>query len=304
MIASTDRRDVEQVDTLTGTGGDEWSGGQGPARRRLGVIGIVGVALLSLFVVVAAAAPWISPYGPTERSGVPFGRPSIDHVLGTDDVGKDLLSLLLHGTRTSLVIGVGTAMLAVGFGALIGSTAGLVRGWVDAVLMRFVDVVLALPFLPLLIVASTFAGRGVMTQVVLIAALTWARPARLLRSATLEARSRGHVEVAEGMGASRWHLLWRHLSVGAAPLIIPLFLRAAMGAILLEASLAFLGLGDPSRASWGTTLYWANVRSAFLTDAWRWWVVPPGLAIALLVVSFGLVGVALERGLNPEGRHA
>lgn len=282
---------------------------QGPptAKRRpfsgLGAIGTVGSMLLLMFVLVAITAPLISPYGPAERAGTPFDSPSDAHVLGTDDVGKDLLSLLFYGARTSLIIGIGTATLAVGFGAFIGGTAGLVRGWLDAVLMRTVDVVLALPFLPLLIVASTFAGRGVATQIALIAALTWARPARLIRSATLEARTRGHVEVAEGMGASRWRLLWRHLSVGAAPLIIPLFLRAAMGAILLEASLAFLGLGDPSRASWGTTLYWANVRSAFLTDAWRWWVLPPGLAIALLVVSFGLVGVAIERKLNPEGRH-
>ncbi len=260
---------------------------------------MVGAALLSVFVATALLAPWFAPFGPSERSGTPFDRPSGTHLLGTDDVGKDLWSLLLHGTRTSLVIGIGTALLAIGAGAAVGSTAGLVRGWVDTVLMRLVDVVLALPFLPLLIVASTFAGRSIGTQIVLIAALTWARPARLIRSATLEARTRGHVEVAEGMGATRWRLLWRHLSVGAAPLLIPLFLRAAMGAILLEASLAFLGLGDPSRASWGTTLYWANVRSAFLTDAWRWWVVPPGVAIAVLVVSFGLLGVAIERRLNP-----
>ncbi len=272
------------------------------ARRRrwpFGVVGTVGLALFTMFVVVAVTAPLIAPFGPSERPGTPFGRPDSTHLLGTDDVGKDLWSLLLWGARTSLVIGLGTAVLAVGFGAVVGAVSGSRRGWTDVVLMRFVDVMLALPFLPLLIVASTFAGRGITTQIVLIAALTWARPARLIRSAVLEARSRGHVEVAEGMGATRTRLLWRHLSVGAAPLLIPLFLRAAMGAILLEASLAFLGLGDPTRASWGTTLYWANARSAFLTDAWRWWVVPPGLAISLLVVSLGLIGVAIERRINP-----
>lgn len=272
------------------------------ARRRrwpFGVVGTVGLALFTMFVGVAVTAPLIAPFGPSERPGTPFGRPDSTHLLGTDDVGKDLWSLLLWGARTSLVIGLGTAVLAVGFGAVVGAVSGSRRGWTDVVLMRFVDVMLALPFLPLLIVASTFAGRGITTQIVLIAALTWARPARLIRSAVLEARSRGHVEVAEGMGATRTRLLWRHLSVGAAPLLIPLFLRAAMGAILLEASLAFLGLGDPTRASWGTTLYWANARSAFLTDAWRWWVVPPGLAISLLVVSLGLIGVAIERRINP-----
>ncbi len=264
----------------------------------------VGAVLLGGFVLVALLGPLLAPYGAAERPGAPFERPSAAFRLGTDDVGKDLLSLLILGTRSSLVVGLGTAAVAIAVGSLAGSVAGLRGGWVDALSMRTVDVVLALPFLPLLIVASTFSSGGLLSQILLIAALTWARPARLIRSAVLEARSRGHVEVAEGMGATRWRVLWRHLSIGAAPLLIPLFLRAAMGAILLEAALAFLGLGDPSRASWGTMLYWANVRSAVLTDAWLWWVLPPGLAIALLIVSMGLVGVAAEERLDPRRSRA
>ena len=264
----------------------------------------IGGVLLAGFVAVAVLGPVLAPYGATERPGAPFERPSTMFRLGTDDVGKDLLSQLILGTRSSLVVGVGTAALAIGFGALVGSVAGLRSGWVDGLAMRTVDVVLALPFLPLLIIASAFSGGGLVAQILLIAALTWARPARLIRSSVLEARSRGHVEVAEGMGATRWRILWRHLSIGAAPLLIPLFLRAAMSAILLEATLAFLGLGDPSRASWGTMLFWANVRSAVLTDAWLWWVVPPGLAIALLIVSMGLVGVAAEERLDPSRSRA
>jgi ABC-type dipeptide/oligopeptide/nickel transport system permease subunit len=192
------------------------------------------------------------------------------------------------------------AALSTLIGAAVGGVAGLSRGWVDTVLMRLVDVVLSLPFLPLLIVVAAFAGRGIGTQVVLIAALTWARPARIIRAAVLAARGSGHVEVAEGMGATRTRVLLRHASFTVAPLLIPVFVRAGMGAILLEASLAFFGLGDPSRASWGTTLYWANVRGAFLSDAWLWWVLPPGLAIAGLVVALGLVGVAVEERLNPS----
>ncbi|MEO1064579.1 MAG: ABC transporter permease [Actinomycetota bacterium] len=267
-------------------------------------IGITGAVVLALFAIVAAIGPWIAPYGADERVGVPFSRPSGEFWLGTDDLGHDLFSLLVLGTRSSLLVGLLTAALALAVGGLVGALAGARRGWADVIAMRTVDVVLALPFLPLLIVAATFAGRGLLIQVTLIAALTWARPARLVRSAVFEARSRGHVEVAEGMGASRWRLLWRHLSVGAAPLLVPLFVRAAMAAILLEASLAFLGLGDPGRPSWGTVLYWANVRSAFLTDAWLWWVVPPGAAIAVLVVSLGLIGVAAESRLNPEAMGA
>ena len=163
----------------------------GQRRRPHRVIGIVGGVTLGAFVVVAVIGPWIAPYTAAERPTVPFSRPSADRRLGT-------------------------AALALAIGSLVGALAGARRGWTDIVAMRTVDVVLALPFIPLLIVAATFAGRGLVTQVVLIAALTWARPARLIRSAVFEARSRGHVEVAEGMGASRWRLLWRHLSVGAA----------------------------------------------------------------------------------------
>lgn len=280
-------------------------------RRRLGRFisglgwhGVIGISVFAAFIFVALFAPWIAPFGPAERVGAPFAKPDDVLLLGADDIGKDLWSLLILGARTSIGIGLATATLSIGIGTVVGSVAGITRGWLDTVAMRVVDVVLALPFLPLLIVASTFAGRSIVAQILLIASLSWARPARLVRSAALEARSRGHVEVAEGMGASRFRLLWRHLSIGIVPILIPLFLRSAMGAILLEASLAFLGLGDPSRASWGTTLYWANVRGAFLTEAWKWWVLPPGLAISALIVSLGLLGVVAEEKLNPATRQA
>jgi ABC-type dipeptide/oligopeptide/nickel transport system permease subunit len=267
---------------------------------RLGPAGWVGAALLLGFLLVVIGGDVLAPHPAGARPGVPYARPGTGHLLGTDDVGRDLYSLLVLGARTSLAIGLGVAALSTLIGAAVGGVAGLSRGWVDTVLMRLVDVVLSLPFLPLLIVVAAFAGRGIGTQVVLIAALTWARPARIIRAAVLAARGSGHVEVAEGMGATRTRVLLRHASFTVAPLLIPVFVRAGMGAILLEASLAFLGLGDPSRASWGTTLYWANVRGAFLSDAWLWWVLPPGLAIAGLVVALGLVGVAVEERLNPS----
>lgn len=269
---------------------------------RLGAAGWVGVALLSVFAAAVVFAPLIAPFDPSERVDVPYLPPGDGFLLGTDDVGRDLFSQLVYGSRTSLAIGFGVATLALLIGATTGSVAGLSGRWIDALLMRITDVVLTLPFLPLLIVVASFIGRGVLTQIVLIAILTWARPARLVRAAVLGARSRGHVEVAEGMGARLSRVLLRHTSYAVAPLLIPTFTRAAMGAILLEASLSFLGLGNPQSASWGTMLYWANIRGAFLTDAWAWWVLPPGLAIATLVVSLGLIGIGLEERLNPELR--
>lgn len=269
------------------------------ASRRLGPAAIIGLVILTVFAVVVVAGDWLAPFGATDRVGVPYQPPDGVHRLGTDDVGRDLYSQLLLGARTSLTIGAGVAVLSIAIGTLIGGLAGLLRGVVDTLAMRTVDVVLSLPFLPLLVVAAAFLGRGLTTQILLISALTWARPARLIRAAVLAAGSRGHVQAATTLGASTWWLLTRHLSFSVAPLLLPLVVRAAMGAILLEASLSFLGLGDPQRASWGTMLYWANVRAAVLTDAWLWWVVPPGVAIATVVVGLGLIGLAGEERLNP-----
>ena len=270
------------------------------AARRLGPAAIIGLAILAVFAIVVIAGDWLAPFGATDRVGAPYQPPDGVHRLGTDDVGRDLFSQLLLGARTSLAIGAGVAVLSITVGAVIGGLAGLLRGVVDTLAMRTVDVVLSLPFLPLLVVAAAFLGRGLTTQILLISALTWARPARLIRAAVLAAGSRGHVQAATTLGASTWWLLTRHLSFSVAPLLLPLVVRAAMGAILLEASLSFLGLGDPQRASWGTMLYWANVRAAVLTDAWLWWVVPPGIAIATIVVGLGLIGLAWEERLNPS----
>lgn len=272
------------------------------ADLEIGAAGWVGLAILLAFLLVAAVGPLLTAYEPTARSGKPYVRPGSAHWLGTDDVGRDLFTGLVFGARTSLLIGAGVAFLSTAVGALVGAVAGSARGWVGHALMRLVDVVLALPFLPLVVVVAAFAGRDLWIQVVMLSAVIWARPARIIRAQTLTALRRGHVEAAEGMGASRGRVLARHVSYYVGPLLVPLFVRAAMIAILLEASLAFLGLGDPQRMSWGTTLYWANVRSAVLTDAWLWWVVPPGAAIAAIVTALGLIGMRLEEQLNPNLR--
>lgn len=273
-------------------------------RRRLGGLeigaaGWGGLAVLTAVVLMAACAPLLAPYEPLARQGTPYAAPGARHWLGTDDVGRDLLTSLLFGARTSLLIGGGVALLSTAIGAVVGTVAGMSRGWASAALMRFVDVVLSLPFLPLVVVVAAFAGRDLLILIVMLAGVIWARPARIIRAQTLTALQRGHVEAARGMGASPARMLVRHASYYVAPLLVPLFIRAAMIAILLEASLAFLGLGDPQRSSWGTTLYWANVRSAVLTDAWLWWIVPPGVAIATVVTALGLVGMRAEEQLNP-----
>src|SRR6185503_19136934 len=221
---------------------------------------------------------------------------------GANDVGQDLLSELIYGARASLLIGMAAALIATIVGTTVGLVAGFFRGITDAVLMRGVDVLLALPFLPLMIVLGVYVGPGLVTEIAVIGAVIWARTAREIRSQVLSLRERSYVAAARAMGARNGYLLTRHLAPAVAPLVIPQLVRAANIAILLEASLSFLGLGDPSAKSWGTMLYYANARSAFLMDAWLWWVLPPGLCIGAVVLGFALIGYALEERARPRLR--
>jgi ABC-type dipeptide/oligopeptide/nickel transport system permease subunit len=265
---------------------------------RASPLGLVGAALVTGFLAVAVLAPVLAPYAPADRAGAPYERPGPRHPLGTDDIGQDLFSTLLVGTRASLAVGLGVAATATAAGALVGAAAAVLRGWAGQALLRLVDLVLVLPFLPLLIVLASFLGRGLGTQVAVLAALAWARPARMVHARARSVLAADYVQAAEALGAGPRHVLVRHALPEVAPLLIPLFLRTTSTAILLESSLAFLGLGDPQRPSWGTMLYWANVRGVVLSDAWLWWVLPPGAAIAGLVVGLGLAGTALEERLD------
>jgi peptide/nickel transport system permease protein len=259
-----------------------------------------GAILLAVFGAVAVAAPVLAPYDPTARVGQPFAPPSAAHWLGTNDIGQDILSELLVGARISMGVAVLVATLATLVAVVVGMLAGWFSGRVAGALMRFVDVVMVLPFLPLmLLVAATFGG-GIGIQVLVIGLLLWARPARVLRAATLAVGSAGHIEAAVWMGAGTPYILRRHVLPRITPIIVVEFVRAAIIAILLEASLAFLGLGDPVAKSWGSMLHYAQARSAFLTGAWVNWMLPPGLCIAAVVLGFALLGFALEQGTDPR----
>ncbi|HEY3894536.1 MAG TPA: dipeptide/oligopeptide/nickel ABC transporter permease/ATP-binding protein [Pseudonocardiaceae bacterium] len=258
-----------------------------------------GGGLLALLLLTALAAPQLAPYDPDARSGAPFARPSAVHLLGTNDVGHDLLSELIYGARISLLVGVVAALAATVVGLAVGLLAGYSRGWLDPMLMRLVDVVLALPVLPLTIVIGVFLGAGLGSQILVIAAVIWAPVARELRSQVLSLRERDHIQTLRAMGAGTGYVLARHIVPAVVPLVAPQFVIATRTAILLESSLAFLGLGDVTAKSWGTMLSLAHSRSAFLTDAWLWWVIPPGLAIAVTVLAFALLGYAFEDRARP-----
>ncbi|GAA1488207.1 dipeptide/oligopeptide/nickel ABC transporter permease/ATP-binding protein [Brachybacterium sacelli] len=263
--------------------------------RTLPLTSRLGLAVVVVLCAVAILAPWLAPYDPSERVARPFAHPSLDHPLGADDAGHDLLSVLILGARPSLLVGGIAAVVATAVGSTVGLTAGYLRGVVDTVLMRVVDVVLSLPVVPLTLVIGVLAGPGLPTQIVVISLALWAPMARELRAQVLSVRERDHILALRAVGARHGYVLIRHVVPTVAVLVVPQLVLAVKSAVLLEATLAFLGLGDVSSMSWGMMLSVANSRNAFLTDAWLWWVVPPGAMIALTVLAVALASGAVER---------
>lgn len=278
--------------------------GRRTLRELLGLPGMIGVTIVGFLLAVAVFGPWLVSNDGLSPVAAPWAAPRPGLWLGGDDVGKDLFAQLVVGARASLLLGFAVGVVVTAVAALIGGVAAVGSRWVSAGLMRFADVVLALPMLPLLIVAAAFLGRGADIRIALLAALAWAGPARVVRAGVLSAWSSAHLEVAKAMGAPVRHLLLRHASYAVGPLLIPIFVRAAMWAVVTDASLSFLGLGDPTVPSWGTILFWANTNGAFLTEAWARWPLPAGLAITVTVIALGLIGVAVEERINPVLRKA
>ncbi|MDX5474299.1 MAG: ABC transporter permease [Bacillaceae bacterium] len=265
-------------------------------------LGLIGVGILVIILFIALAAPILAPFDPSERVGSPFMKPNSEFLLGTNDVGQDIFSELIYGTRISLLIGVLASVLSIGMGLLVGIIAGYYGGRVDSILMRLVDLVLVIPFLPLMILLAAFIGPSFWNIIFVIAVLSWASPARVIRSQVLTLKTKGYVEAAKSIGTKVRVIMSRHILPGVVPIALSQFVLAASSAILIEASLSFLGLGDPLSKSWGTVLYYAQARGAFLTDAWIWWILPPGILITTVVIGFAFTGYSMEEILNPRLR--
>jgi len=269
-------------------------------RKSTKVIGAVGVSMFALVLLFAIFGPLFIPYDAYKQVAGSFLPPSSEHWLGTNDMGQDILAEIAVGARTSLFIGIVTAILATVIGGVIGVLAGYIGGAFETFTMRFIDIVLTLPFLPLMIVVAVYIGPGIFTQVFVITLVMWAGKARQIRAQTLSIKSAGPVLAARTMGASNFYIFRKHILPGVFPIFIPQFVGAVNAAILLESSLSFLGMSDPTMKSWGSILYYANSRSGFLTDAWMWWIIPPGVCIVLVVLAFSFMGYYLEEKVNPR----
>jgi ABC-type dipeptide/oligopeptide/nickel transport system permease subunit len=266
---------------------------------------VVGGALVALLVVVAALAPVIAPYDPRALSGGSLERPSAEHLLGTNDIGQDIFSQIVWGARPALVVPVAASTLTMLVGLAVGLGAALRGGWADTVAMRVVDVFLAVPQLPLLVLIAALAGPSQANLVLVIGLIRWPAMARMVRSSALSLRQRGFVGSARGFGGGPAYVVRRHLVPAIGPLVALLFVAGIAHTLLLEASLAFLGLSDPTAVSWGLVLNRAlALPGLYFTSIWIWWVLPAGLAITGGVLGFMILGVGLEPVFNPRWERA
>jgi peptide/nickel transport system permease protein len=267
------------------------------ARTRLGPLGVV---VMIVAIAVALFAPLISPYDPLKQDlGNTLARPDRAHLMGTDNVGRDVLSRMIWGTRVSLLAGFGSVALAMVTGGLLGLLAGYAGGQTDGLVMRVMDAVLSFPPLVLALALGAVLGAGLTGVVIALGVVYTPTFARLMRGQVLTITARDYVEAARALGAPGWRVAWHHvLPNAAAPIVIQASLSVAF-AILAEASLSFLGLGiQPPGASWGSMI---NAGRGYLQQA-PWIVFWPGTALFVTVVGLNFVGDAVREALDPRLR--
>jgi peptide/nickel transport system permease protein len=264
--------------------------------------GVVGLLILAAFIAVALLAPWI--IGPdqldvTRVNGPLMGAPSLAYPLGTDENGRSILAMVAWGARHSLTVGIIATVMTVILGGSIGLFAGHYQGKVGAGLMHLTDWFIALPSLPLAIALSVVIGQGSLSIIIAIAITSWTGTARLVRAQTLAVGARPFIERAKALGAGNGQIMARQVLPNVMPLILVSSILTISSAILAEATLTFLGLGDPTAVSWGSMLNSAFSTGAVTVGAW-WYLLTPGVAIGLVVLGFALTGRAIEYVINPQ----
>jgi peptide/nickel transport system permease protein len=265
-------------------------------------LALAGLAILVFFGVVALLAPVIAPYSPTDINFPPMLGVSSAHLLGTTSQGNDIFSQLVYGARASLYVGLVTGAVIAVVQVFMGIFSGYAGGWVDAVLATITNVFLVVPGLVLLIVLAAYLPQRGLTTIIVILALTgWAWGARVLRSQAISLRDRSFVEAARMSGEGRWRVVLGHIVPNMFGILVANFFGAALYAVLAEAGLEFLGLGNINSVTWGTMLYWAENGNAILLGQWLFLLLP-GLCILLLGTAFGLLNFAVDQVANPRLR--
>jgi peptide/nickel transport system permease protein len=267
--------------------------------------GVLGLVVLGIFVAVALLAPLLADSEQLSAVNTVDNdtwAPPLDHPpLGTDNLGRPVWDQLVYGSQVSLLVGIAATLIAIVIGTAVGVAAGFFGGWIDAVLSRLSEWFLVIPFIPLAIVLAAILGPSLRNIIFVIGVTSWPVTARLIRAQVLSVKQRLYVERSRALGGSSAHIMSRHILPNVMPLVIANATLTVPIAILSETTLAFLGLGDPLRVSWGSMLGDAFDAGALGREAW-WWYLPPGLAVIVVVLAFTLVGRALEVIFDPRLR--
>jgi peptide/nickel transport system permease protein len=265
--------------------------------------GMAGLVVLTLFILMAVFAPLLA-----DKDGLrainslqndPWMTPSEFPPMGTDNLGRSVWTQFVWGSRISLLVGLAATVLAIVIGTVVGVAAGFYGGRTEGVLMRLTEWFLVIPFLPLAIALAAVLGPSLRNIILVIGITSWPSTARLVRAQVLTVKERLYVDRSRALGASDGHLMARHILPNIAGLVLANTTLTVPVAILSETTLAFLGLGDPTNASWGKMLEEAFQQGALTEQAW-WYYIPPGVGILLVVLAFTLVGHALEEVLDPR----
>ena len=266
--------------------------------------GRISLCIFGTCLLLAVIGPWIAPYGPGDRLYDEAGKllrlspPTWNNPLGTTVLGRDVLSQMLWGARTAMLVGLLTALGTVVIGLNFGLIAGYFGGRIDAILMRITDILLGLPFLPFIIVLLSLTDRNIWTIILAMTFVMWRSTARIVRAEVMSLRQRQFVAAARTTGASDGDILYREIAPNVMPLAVTSITFALAWAIITEASIGFLGFGDPNVFSWGSIIYDAYASQMMYRAPW--WVVPPGVAIMVLVTSVYFMGRAYEEVINPR----
>ncbi|WP_151736881.1 oligopeptide ABC transporter permease ['Paenibacillus yunnanensis' Narsing Rao et al. 2020] len=262
-------------------------------------LAVAGLAVTLMLIFIAVFAPWLAPHSPYEVTAEFSAAPSSVHWLGTDQVGRDVLSRLIYATRVAVTVGFGTVALYVTFGTIVGLWSAYAGGWVDMIVMRITDVFMAFPYMMVILVVVSVLGPTLWTLVLVLALFSWPSIARLVRGSVLTLKQMDYIKAGVSLGLSTPRIVFRHILPNA---LAPIIVNATFGvaaAIMAESGLSFLGMGvQPPTASWGNMLTDAQSISVMTDQPWLW--LPPGIMILVTVLAINFVGDGLRDALDPK----
>jgi peptide/nickel transport system permease protein len=255
--------------------------------------------VLLLYIAVAIFAPYLAPYDPLAITGKPFTPPCKEHPLGTNATGQDILSQLIYGTRVTLLVGFGAAVISCSISTGIGLLSGYYGGVFDEAVMRVIDIFMTIPLFPLLLVLTLFFSPGIYTVAILMGVLGSTHGVRVVRSQVLELRQANFIEGARAIGVTDFRIMTRHILPNILPVVMVKFVSSVQHYLLMGVGLSFLGLGDPAVIDWGQMIQEAYSSGGFALGLW-WWLLPPGLAVVGISLALALLGYSSEEDINPR----